>query len=110
MLSTGGVVSYYSNSGAGTVDDCLSALRTLGALEVEKVLREANSLFPNGEVPGDIEKRNAVMRSWPLGGYEHRVMELLDDRVMPLLDETEKRLLIYLTKRIPSQRFGETES
>src|SRR5688572_11741622 len=59
----GGMISYFYNSPADHLDDCLAALDRLNANEMKGLVLRLCSLFPEG-VPAKIEERNATIDSW----------------------------------------------
>lgn len=81
-IRNGGLISYYYNSPADKLDDCMKALQILGASEMRATLECMNTLFPDG-VPKDIIARNEVIDSWPDG----------DEQFDSLLDELEEMAL-----------------
>ena len=97
-ITNGGLVSYYYNSGADTLPDCLIALERIGAVELKSTVERMNALFPGGVVPADLEARNSVISSWPDDGAKDAALERLDNEAMPLLDSVERRLEDYLRR------------
>ena len=98
-VENGGIISYFYNSGAGTVADCLDDLTTLGALGVAEQVRRVSSLFP-GSVPADLDDRNRIIDSWPDEGVDRdRIDDLLQDAdavLMPLMADLEAKLASFL--------------
>lgn len=95
-INDGGIISYYYNSGADSLEDCMGALRELESDEVLAVLQETNGLFPDGRVPTDVDGRNAVIGSWPDDGRIDRRLSLMDRRLSGLLPVLERRREGYL--------------
>src|SRR4051812_22068978 len=62
-IDDGGLVSYYYNSGADDLVDCMASLSQLGDASMQSLLRQVNTLFPHG-VPTDQDARNVVIGSW----------------------------------------------
>ena len=61
-IRNGGLISYYYNSYADHLDDCMQALEALGAREMLELVRHVNSSF--GEcVPKTFEARNEIGRA-----------------------------------------------
>ena len=58
-----GLIDYYSNKEADTVDDCVRALEVIGAFNTRRLVERVNDLFENG-VPKDIDERNMEMENW----------------------------------------------
>ena len=59
LAQNGGLISYYYNSGADTLPDCLAALDSLGANDVRRQVERVNALF-GGSVPPSQEARNRI--------------------------------------------------
>src|SRR5262245_14374800 len=78
----GGLISYYFNSGANDLNDCLAALEMLGEHDLVRVIRQINSrLFPSG-VPAKLDDRNRIISSWPDDGE-------IDDFLDPIEREAQ---------------------
>jgi hypothetical protein len=99
-IENGGLISYFYNSYADTVQDCLGDLETLGAFEVRIQVARVCALFLGG-VPPEIGARNEVINSWPDEEGEGSRDELLgevDDTLMRLMKDLEVRLAVYLRR------------
>ena len=90
-VENGGVTSFYYNSGADTLADAMAALRRLGAHEVAAQIERVNRLFPGG-VPTSIDARNAVIDSWDGSAQIDRLIEEVDEKLMPMFQELELSL------------------
>lgn len=92
----GGLISYFYNSYADTLDDCLEDLQTLGAEAVREQVLRVCSLFPNG-TPGDFVERNAAINRWDqvMPDVDEKLGEI-DDILMPLMADLEERLNAFL--------------
>ncbi|MDX1999275.1 MAG: DUF4375 domain-containing protein [Thermoanaerobaculia bacterium] len=95
-IENGGAISYFYNSGADTLADCLEDLRILEAASVRAQVERVAGLFPEG-VPGDIEARNAIIVAWPDEEVEP-LLEEVDDELMPLMSSLEQRLDEFLER------------
>jgi hypothetical protein len=62
-IENGGLISYFYNSGADHLSDCLDALQRIRAPQVLKEVQKVCALFTAG-VPADIDARNQVINSW----------------------------------------------
>jgi len=98
MTNNGGLVSYYYNSGADQVHDCLKGLNRLGASEVAACVSDANPIFPSEIDITDFEARNHVINSWEDGDDPEQRFEKLDDRMFALIDDLETGLDAYLAR------------
>jgi Domain of unknown function (DUF4375) len=99
-IENGGLISYFYNSGADTIEDCLRDLEALGASNVRIQVARVCALFPGG-VPSEIGARNAIINSWSddkgQSSLDH-LLEEVDDALMPLLEDLEVRLTLYLRR------------
>jgi len=86
-IGNGGLISYYYNSPADTLEDCLKALEILGATRMKDLMECINRLFPGG-VPKDIAVRNEIINSWPEN----------DEKFEKLHDDIENAALSEMTK------------
>ncbi len=95
-VANGGFISYYYNSGADTVYDCLAALKTIGADEAVSLTQKMNSLFGE-EVPADVNDRNDIIDSWPDDSDEiDDFLEEVDEKYFSQRDYLETRLVAYI--------------
>jgi hypothetical protein len=95
----GALISYYFNSGADHLADCMTALRALGATSALEAIEDMNRRFPDGLVPTDIDARNAIISSWADTEKVESALAAIDRRFAESLPDLEQRLLDYL-KRI----------
>ena len=95
-IENGGLISYFYNSGADTLSDCLDALKRLGAQDVSKQVLRLCALFPGG-VPETGDARNDVINSWSDDdpGID-ATLEEIDERLMPMMSDLETRLTNFL--------------
>jgi len=99
-IQNGGLISYFYNSGADTLGDCLADLETLGATGVATEVNRVCVLFPEG-VPSTLKGRNEIIDSWPEEVGESEIDELLehvDNTLVPLMAELEAQLSAYLQR------------
>jgi hypothetical protein len=96
-IENGGLISYFYNSGADTFLDCRATLDRLGAQTVIAHVDRVAGLF-GPEVPLTLEKRNAVIDSWPNDGVRDRILEEVDKQVMPLMHELDDKLKAFLAQ------------
>ena len=61
-IRNGGLISYYYNSPADTIEDCQKALDVLGVANMKYLIEQMNRLFPGG-VPKDITVRNQIINT-----------------------------------------------
>jgi hypothetical protein len=92
-IENGGAISYFYNSGADTLADCIEDLRIIGADSVRAQIERVAKLFPGG-VPAKIDARNAIIDSWPDGEHDS-LLEEVDDELMPLMSSLEEKLTTY---------------
>jgi hypothetical protein len=97
-VESGGLISYFYNSGADTFVDCRAALEQVGALTVAALVNRVAELF-GLEVPLTLEKRNAIIDAWPDDGVRDRILADVDDQLMPpLMHELEDKLRAFLAQ------------
>lgn len=96
-IQNGGLISYYYNSGADDLRDCMAGLRQLGAVSVLRAVDRVNALFPDG-VPTSVRGRNEVIDAWPDDGRIGSLLSGLDDEIMPLMESLEASLDKYIVE------------
>ncbi|MDQ0899206.1 MULTISPECIES: DUF4375 domain-containing protein [unclassified Paenibacillus] len=101
-ISDGGIISFYYNSGADTMEDTLEDLYKINASQVVDQLKKVNLLFPNGKTPQNIDERNEVINSWNDGEHDHlfELFETLDNQFYNELSEDLETKLKTVVKRI----------
>jgi hypothetical protein len=101
-IENGGLISYFYNSGADTLSDCLADLKALEATEVLAQIERVCDLFAGG-VPTDLEARNEVINSWPDGDDAiETLLQEVDEAIMPLMKDLECVLHEHLRRNYPS--------
>ena len=99
-IENGGLISYFYNSYADTIQDCLCNLQVIGAKDVKTQVERVCALFPDG-VPSNIEGRNEVIDSWPDDEEESAIdllLEEVDAILMPCMGDLETRLERHLER------------
>jgi hypothetical protein len=101
-ISDGGIISFYYNSGADTMEDTLDDLYKINASQVVDQLKKVNLLFPNGKTPRNIDERNEIINSWNDGEHDHlfELFETLDNQFYNELSEDLETKLETVVKRI----------
>jgi len=95
----GGLISFFYNSGADTLPDCLAALDALSASDVKAQVARVTALFPEG-VPATLEGRNEAINSWDDDNEEtDRLLEDVDHNLYELFENLELTLERYLRSR-----------
>jgi hypothetical protein len=89
-INNGGIISFYYNSGADTLDDTIEDLKKLNASNVVSLLTKVNKLFPDGRPSQDIDERNEVIDSWD--GEHEELFETLDEKFSDLEAGLETKL------------------
>jgi hypothetical protein len=69
-INSGGFESFFYNSYGTYADETVSTLKTIGANQFAQILQEAMNVFPNGQVPKDIDERQELMDSFAEGIWE----------------------------------------
>jgi len=97
----GGIISYFYNSGANTLGDCTAALERLGASDVKRQIDRVSALFP-GSVPTSVADRNVIVDSWDEAGEAaDKILEEVDDVLMPMMEDLEEELARFLERSEP---------
>lgn len=96
-VENGGLISYFYNSGADTLDDCRKALRKLSALDVLARVDRLAELFVT--VPSTVEERNRVIDSWPDDETRDALLARLDAELMPLVRSLDEQLESFVTSQ-----------
>lgn len=97
-VDNGGIVSHYYNSGADYNRETIEDLDLLGFTQLSALLKKVNALFPNGQVPADIDDRNDIISNWDISEHE----ELFDDADKEFYSH-EKELEESLLRHIESK-------
>ncbi len=98
-IENGGLVSYYYNSYAERLDDCMASLDALDARKMKKLMLHMNALFPGG-VPKDITKRNDIINSWPEDDEDFdEKMDALEDEALEEAGHLEVLLVEYIEQK-----------
>jgi hypothetical protein len=63
-INSGGFESFFYNSYGTYADETVSTLRKVGANQFAEILQQAINVFPNGQVPKDINERQDLMDSF----------------------------------------------
>jgi len=93
-VNNGGLISYFYNSDADRIEDCIAALGQLRALDVLLQVERLAKLF--GSSISTIEERNQIISAWSDYGCEHALCEETDNVLMPQMKQLEKTLEAYL--------------
>lgn len=95
QVENGGVISYFYNSGADGLEECLKDLTALGAHEVRRQIERVCQLFPSG-VPDSMDARNDVIDSWADSDELDSLLTEVDELVLTLMDDLNQRLNEFL--------------
>ncbi|MGA7991288.1 MAG: DUF4375 domain-containing protein [Thermoanaerobaculia bacterium] len=97
-VENGGVISYFYNSPADHLSDCMSALAVLELPRIAAAVSRVAAWFPGG-VPPTVDGRNEVMDSWPqdeAGDERDARLAAIDHEIEALIPEAEARLQAFL--------------
>ena len=95
--NNGGMISYFYNSGADHLDDCIASLEQLGADEVKEQVFRLCCLFQNG-VPRTPQGRNEVISSWDQS--IEGLLDEIDEATFLLVPDLEVRLDEFVSHNI----------
>ena len=94
-IENGGAISYFYNSGADHVEDCMEALDQLKAGEFKSQFQRVLELFPP-EAVQDFDARNRVINSWEdADAAIDDLLEEVDDRLFQLTADLESKLSTF---------------
>lgn len=97
-IGNGGLISYYYNSPADTLEDCLKALEVLGATRMKALMESMNKLFPGG-VPKEITARNEVINSWPEDDEDlEKLLEEIEGLASSEAEKVEVKLVEFVQR------------
>jgi Domain of unknown function (DUF4375) len=97
-VENGGAISYFYNSPADHLTDCMSALTQLELHDIAAALARVCSMFPSG-VPATLEGRNAIIDAWPqdeAGDERDARLAAIDHQIEVLIPDAEARLQAFL--------------
>lgn len=94
-IDNGGLISYYYNSAADTLGDCMHALEVLGAEGMLSLITKVNTLFTNG-VPVDVCARNEIINSWPDDGSIDEFLGPIEASAMSEARHLVARLVAFI--------------
>ena len=98
-VENSGLISYYYNSPADTLKDCLKALEILGATRMKGLMERINKLFPGG-VPTDITARNDIISSWPEDDEElEKLHDEIENAAMLEVETVEAKLIVFIQQK-----------
>jgi hypothetical protein len=95
----GGLISYFYNSGADTLEDCLAGLATLDSARVSAQIGRVAALFTSG-VPADQDARNAAIDSWEDSSEVDELLDSVDDALDALFPELGLKLNRFVRERL----------
>jgi hypothetical protein len=91
----GGLISFFYNSGADTLPDCLRALDILRAGDVRLQVERVCALFGDS-VPTDGSARNRIINSWPDNASRDALLKKVDRYLYGRFPDLETRLVGFL--------------
>jgi len=94
-VNNGGFYQYFGNSGGWMIYLAIGGAELIGATAHVEILREAASVFPDGQVPEDRQERNDVLDSLSDELAEDS-LGTLDDRWYAADQELDARLRVYV--------------
>ncbi|NUQ78195.1 MAG: DUF4375 domain-containing protein [Polyangiaceae bacterium] len=96
-VENGGLISYFYNAGADTIEDCRTALRRLNALKILTQVDRVAGLF-GADVPRTVNERNAVIDSWLHDDAREMLLGDVDAELMPLVRDLDEQLEFFVVK------------
>jgi hypothetical protein len=96
-VGNGGHSQFFMNRGGRFIEDTLSALATVGLLELASTLGEAASEFPNHRVPASPDEAEQAYNQ--LADISIDRLAVLDRRAFSILPRVDAALLAYIRLR-----------
>ena len=94
-INNGGLISYYYNTGADCVYDLIEDLKVINMNIVAEIIIKFNlTLFPNMDVPSDINGRNEIIDN--LDEWLNEKIQTLEDKISEKMPELENQLTNFL--------------
>lgn len=91
LVSNGGLISYYYNSGANYLFETIDDLSCFGNEEIAKLLMKINSFFLKCDISNEFKKRNEIISNWD-GKYD-LIFNDLDKEFFKRSENLEKALV-----------------
>ena len=93
-VNNGGIDQFFSNSSGNYAHETVTALEEIGAQKTSDLLKKAISVFPDGDVPKDREKRREVMEE--IEDDSEDTWNELDDKFYEYEDDIPSLILSYI--------------
>ena len=93
--NNGGLISFFYNSYADTLEDSLRALDLLRAGDVRLQVERVGALFGDC-VPSDVHSRNKIINSWPDDPRREALLNRVDAYLYSRFSDLEHRLSKFL--------------
>jgi len=95
-VNNGGFHQYFFNSSGDNAKYCVSALERIGAMNAAALVRQANSVFENGEPPVDSEIRQSKVESFT--EEQKNFLDQLDQKFFKYPDKLTELLYDFVMK------------
>lgn len=95
-VNNGGFLQYFFNSSGDNAAHCVSALEKIGALNVAALVKQANSVFANGEPSADLEIRRPQVEKF--SAEQKKFLDELGQKFFKRLDNLTELLFDFVTK------------
>ena len=95
-VNNGGFIQYFFNSSGDNANYCVAALGKIGAANVAELVKQANSIFENGEPPTDSAVRQPVVES--LTDEKKDFLDQLDQKFFKYPDNLTELLYDFVMK------------
>jgi hypothetical protein len=93
-VNNGGFEQFFFNSSGALMDEAIAGADLVGARAQGRILRQAASVYPGGDVPEDREERDRILQS--LAASAERTLGSLDGRWYAGDRELERRMVAYV--------------
>jgi len=95
-VNNGGFHQYFFNSSGDNARHCVSALESIGAMNFAALVKQANSVFENGEPPADSGIRQPQIEKF--SDDQKKFLDELDQKFFKYPDNLTELLFDFVTK------------
>ncbi len=92
-INSGGFSSFFYYSYANYFDETIASLKSIGAFQFAALLQDATTVFPNNQVPKDLNERQELVESFAEDAWKE-----YDDKFYAYPENLNKLNLEYVRK------------
>ena len=94
-VDNGGMISFFYNSGADYYIETIEDLKILKHEKIVKLLEKIRKIFPEGDLPKDMNIRSEIISSYPDGEFDE-MYEEIDNEFYDLEKKLEEDLVNFI--------------